>query len=186
MNALQNWKTLSRETVFSRRPWLEVEQHQVALPDGKIIPDWTWVVTPEFVNVVAVTMDGSWLCFRQVKYAVQGETLALVGGLLEPGESPEAAAKRELMEETGYEATAWESLGSYAVDANRGAGVAHLFLARGARRSSQPQGGDLEEQRLMILSQDQVEEALKQHAFKVLSWTTAVTLALLRMARPSP
>ena len=186
MNALQEWRTLSRETVFSRKPWLEVEQHRIELPNGKVIPDWAWVVTPEFINVVAVTDDGSWLCFRQVKYAVKGPTLALVGGLLEPGEAPEAAARRELMEETGYEAPSWEPLGSYAVDANRGAGVAHLFLARGARRSSQPQGGDLEEQHLLLMSQGQVEEALHQNAFKVLSWTTAVALALLRVTRPSP
>ena len=64
--------------------------------------------------MVAVTVDGRWLCFRQTKYAVEGVSLAPVGGYLEPGEDPLLGAQRELFEETGYEAPDWLDLGQFA------------------------------------------------------------------------
>jgi ADP-ribose pyrophosphatase len=77
---MQPWKTLSRRTILDRGKFLKVESHTVELPDGQIIPDWPWIITPDYVNVVALTEADEFLCFRQTKYAVDGTSLALVGG----------------------------------------------------------------------------------------------------------
>ena len=131
---MQTWKTLSRRVILDYSQFLVVEEHAVKLPDGQVIPDWPWLITPDFINVVAVTEDKKLLCFRQPKYGIKGLSLAPMGGFIEPGEEPLEAAQREFLEETGYEAPDWTPLGSYRVDANRGAGMAHFFLAQGARR----------------------------------------------------
>lgn len=159
--------------------FLVVESHTVLFPDGRIVEDWGWVITPEFINVVAVTDDGKFLCFRQPKYAVNGLTLGIVGGYIEPGEDPLAAAQREMLEETGYTAPTWRALGAYAVDGNRGAGTAHFFLATGAKWQQPIKADDLEEQELLLLSRNEVEEALQAGEFKVLPWAACVALALL-------
>ncbi len=127
---MEPWKTKARKTVLDNKPWLTVEQHTVELPDGQLIPNWPWIITPDYINVVAVTEDERFICFRQVKYGIEGTTLAVVGGYVNEGEAPLAAAQRELLEETGYEAPDWLSLGSYLVDPNRGIATGHLFLAR--------------------------------------------------------
>ena len=178
---MKPWKTRSRRTLLDRLPWLSVESHVVELPDGSIVEDWPWLVGREFVNVVAVTGDGGFVVLRQVKYAVEGTSLAPVGGYLEVGEAPLPAAQRELLEETGYEADDWTSLGHYVVDGNRGAGVGHLFLARRARRVAEPAADDLEEQELLLLARSDVDAALRDGEFKVLSWAATVALALLRL-----
>ena len=178
---MQPWKTLARRTVLNYSKFLAVEAHAVELPDGQVISDWPWVITPDYVNVLAVTEDGQFLCFRQTKYAVEGTSLAPVGGYLEPGEEPLAAAQRELLEETGHEAAEWINLGRYAVDANRGAGVAHLFLARDARWVAKVRADDLEEQQLLYLSRPEVEAALTAGEFKVLPWAAVVALGLWYM-----
>lgn len=108
---MQQWKTLTRERVVEFGKYLTVERRTIELPDGRIIPDWPWLTMPDYVNVVAVTADDQFVCFRQVKYAVTGTSLAIVGGYLEPGEDPLAAAQRELREETGYRATHWARAG---------------------------------------------------------------------------
>jgi ADP-ribose pyrophosphatase len=177
---MQPWKVRAREVVLSQPPYIVVENHTVELPDGRVIPEWAWVITPDFVNVAAVTEAGEWLCFRQTKYAVAGTALAPVGGYLEPGEDPLAAARREMLEETGYASDDWLALGSYAVDGNRGAGNGHLFLARGARRVADIHADDLEEQELLLLSRDEVAAALARGEFKVLPWAANMALALLR------
>jgi ADP-ribose pyrophosphatase len=178
---LKLWKTLSRETVLNHSKWLVVEDHVVELPDGRVIEHWPWIITPDYINVVVVTESGKFLFFRQTKYAVGGMTLAPVGGYLEPGEEPLAAAQRELLEETGYAAPDWVSLGTHHVDGNRGAGVANLFLARGARRVDEPHADDLEEQELLRLSRAEIQAALAGGEFKVLAWAAAVALALPRL-----
>ncbi len=178
---MEPWKTLERRVLLAHSKYLTVEEHTVELPDGRLIEHWPWIVTPDFVNVVAVDEGGRFLFFRQVKYAVDGVVLAPVGGFLESGEDPLAAAQRELLEETGYEAPEWLDLGHYRVDANRGAGVAFLFLARGARRVAEAEPDDLEEQQLLLLSRSEVEAALAAQAFKVLPWMAAVALALARV-----
>jgi len=176
---MEPWRTRSRRTVLERRPWLSVEERTVELPDGSVIDDWPWVESREFANVVAVTQEGLFLVFRQTKYAVDGPTLGPVGGYLEPGEDPLETAKRELREETGYDASEWTSLGRYPVDGNRGCGVGHLFLAQGAQKVAEPDADDLEEQELLRLSREEVEEALAAGGFGVLSWAAVVALALV-------
>jgi ADP-ribose pyrophosphatase len=175
---MQPWKTLSRRTILNHSEFLIVEYHTVELPDGRVIRDWPWLITPDYVNVMAMTEDGRFLCFRQTKYAVEGTSLAPVGGYLEPDEEPLAAAQRELLEETGYQATDWIDLGRYGVDGNRGAGTAYLFLARGAHRVAEARPDDLEEQHLICLNRSELEAALAAGEFKLLSWVTVVALTL--------
>ncbi len=176
---MESWKTLSRRTILDEGKYLRVESHRVLLPDGRVIEDWPWLITPDYVNVATVTAEGLYLCFRQTKYAIEGVSLAPVGGYLEPGEEPLAAAQRELREETGYEAPEWLPLGRYAVDGNRGAGTGAFFLARGAQRVGAIHADDLEEQEVVLLTRSQVQAALAQGEFKVLAWAAIMALALL-------
>jgi ADP-ribose pyrophosphatase len=83
-----------------------------------------------------------------------------------------------LLEETGYQASDWIDLGHFAVDGNRGAGTAHLFLARGARRVLEPNPDDLEELQLLRLNRSELEAALAAGEFKLISWAAVVMLAL--------
>ena len=178
---MQMWETVSKETVLDQGKFLRVESHVVKLPDGRVIPDWAWVIAPDAAIVLPVTADGRFLCFRQTKYAVDGTTLAQVGGMLEPGEDPLDAARRELREEMGYEAAEWIDLGRYVLDPNRGVATMHLFLALNARRVAEPDSDDLEEQELLLLSRDEIETSLRAGEFKVVAWAAVVALALGRL-----
>jgi ADP-ribose pyrophosphatase len=178
---LQSWKTLSRRVLLDHSKFLVVEEHTVELSDGQIIHDWPWLITPDYINVVAVTRDGLFLCFRQTKYGIEGTSLAPVGGYLEQGEDPLVAAQRELLEETGYQAEEWTELGRYCIDGNRGFGTANFYLAQRAHRVAEPEADDLEEQELVLLTREQIESALDAGDFKTLPWAAIVALALRRM-----
>lgn len=176
---LRPWKTLSKETILSHNKFLSVENHVVELPDGHIIPDWAWVKIPNAAIVLAVTEDQQFLCFRQTKYAVDGITLATVGGMIEENEDPLEAAKRELLEETGYAAEEWVCLGKYILDPNRGVADMHLFLALGAKLVAEPVVDDLEDQELILLNRHEIEKALFAGEFKILTWATVISMSFL-------
>jgi ADP-ribose diphosphatase len=176
------WDSHSRRVVFDQLPWLLVEHHEVELPNGSIIPDWTWIKTPDYINVVVETESGLFLCFRQRKYAVSEPMLAVVGGYIKPGEAPLAAAQRELREETGYISDHWLELGNYLVDPNRGVATGYLFLARHARQVYSIDSDDLEEQEILLMSRDELESALSQGKFRILAWAAAVAFALRHIA----
>lgn len=175
---LRPWKTLSKRVILDHGKFLKVENHEVQLPDGAVIPDWSWIITPSAAIVLAVTTDQKFLCFRQTKYAIDGVALAPVGGMLEPGEEPLKAAKRELLEEMGYSSINWVDLGSHILDPNRGVATMHLFLALDAQQEAEPKSDDLEDQELIVLSRTELETALRAGEFKVLAWSAVVALSL--------
>ncbi len=183
---LPRWKTRARRVLRRVNPFLTVELHELELPDGRVIDDWPWLVMPDYANVLARTPEGRFLCFRQRKYAVTGLSLAPVGGFLEAGEEPLAGARRELREETGYEAPTWHLLGRGAVDANRGAGTAHLFLALDAVRRHERHADDLEAQELLLLNRKELEAALDRGDFKVLAWAAVVAMGLRYLEKIAP
>jgi ADP-ribose pyrophosphatase len=175
---LRVWETVSKKMILNHSKFLIVESHTVKLPDGQIIPDWAWLIIPSAAIVLAVTPDNKFLCFRQTKYAVEGTTLAPVGGMLEPNEEPLDAAKRELLEEMGYEASEWVNLGSHILDPNRGIATMHLFLALKAEQITEPNSDDLEDQELLFLTRSEIENALKAGEFKILAWSAVVAMSL--------
>lgn len=147
---MQEWQTQSTRNILNRGNFLQVEEHTIQLPDETIIEDWTWVITPNFINVVLMTEDGEFVCFRQTKYAC-GMTQAVVGGYIEANEDPLTAAQREVYEETGYQAENWYPLGEWVVDANRGCGMAYAYLATQAKQVALPDADDLEEQEIILI-----------------------------------
>lgn len=178
---MKPWKTLSRRTVFQGNRFLSVEHHEVQLPNGRVINDWTWVKLPEYACILARTGENTFLYFRQTKYAFPDPVLAPPGGYLEPGELPLDGAKRELLEETGYASGNWHNLGSFIIDSNRGAGKAHLFLALDAHRTAAPIPEDLEEQHLILMSRHELEAQLDRGEVPLASWVALLTLGLRRL-----
>ena len=98
--------------------------------------DFYILKTNDWVNVVALTDDDELVMIEQWRQGVLRVTLEIPGGIVDPGESPFDAAVRELLEETGYRAREWRSLGSIepnpAIQDNR----CHTFVALGAQPSA--------------------------------------------------
>lgn len=95
------WKLIQRKKVFSSR-FVNVYEDKVELPNGKIINDYTVVEKPSIVLIVATDSSNRILILREYKYAAGKYLLSLPAGHIKHDEKPLAAAKRELLEETGF------------------------------------------------------------------------------------
>lgn len=151
---------------------------KIALPDGRVIEEFLQLKGRDFVVVVPFTEDGRIVTIRSYKHGPRRVSLALPAGLLDADEAPERAAARELIEETGYEATDWEPIGSFVVESNYGLNTEHAFIARGARRVREPASGDLEEMVVELHGRDEVLAAIRSGEVAQLSSAAALGLAL--------
>ena len=97
----RKWEVLEREYLF-RRPWLTARKDVVKLPNGNIIPEFYVLEYPDWVNVIAITTDEKFVMIRQYRHGLGETRYELCAGVVDPGEDPLTAAKRELYEETGY------------------------------------------------------------------------------------
>jgi 8-oxo-dGTP pyrophosphatase MutT (NUDIX family) len=186
----QYWKegvTQGVETIYET-PFARFQIHKVLI-GSKLINDWMWFDESDNINVLIETKDGTFIVLQQTKYAIEGSTYAVVGGLIEAGEFPVDAAKRELQEELGMVAEEWMDLGAYRAAANRGGGMTYTFLARkaapysGSKKSHGNAGiadGELERQDIVRLTRSQLIESVLAGKFKEIKWTATVALALLR------
>ena len=94
--------------------------------------DFYVLETPAWVNVIPITPMKEVVLIRQYRHGIRNVTLEIPGGLVEDTDTPEAAARRELIEETGLDTTEMVPLGyvhpNPAIQDNR----CYTFLARNA------------------------------------------------------
>jgi len=83
----------------------------------------------DWVNILAVTPEGKIVIVRQYRFGIEKVTAELPGGAVDPGETSEIAAKRELLEETGYTGGKWRYLGPVEPNPAIFSNVCHQWLA---------------------------------------------------------
>lgn len=122
------------------------------------------VVLPsvDWINVVAIDEAGGCVMVRQYRFGSSSVTLETAGGMVDPGESPLVAARRELLEETGYGGGQWSELGAVAPNPAFHDNLCHHFLARGVRRLQAPQPGEGEAIEVLTLSESEIIAAARE------------------------
>jgi 8-oxo-dGTP pyrophosphatase MutT (NUDIX family) len=131
---LERWKRIESVPAISSK-WLTVDCNTYITPAG-LLRDYYILTRSHFVLVIA-TDDDSVILVRQYRPATDRFYLALPGGYIEPGESEESAARRELKEETGFDGLKWNYLGELHPLPGYVSSSAHVFSCR-VDKSSRP------------------------------------------------
>ena len=133
----------------------------------------------DWVNVVALDAQGHSVMIRQFRFGVGYTTLETPGGMVDPGEDSFTAARRELLEETGYSSDNWQYLGAVEPNPAIHNHLCHHWLANDVYRSSDQALGDGEQIQIEIMSVEAVQAAVQSGELKH-------ALALSALARVMP
>ncbi len=98
---IHTWKRIRSEPVADCKVFKVRRDYSVNSDSGKEFPFYC-IENSAWVNIIPVTKSGEVVLIEQYRHGIEEITLEIPGGLVDGGESPEFAANRELLEETGY------------------------------------------------------------------------------------
>ena len=134
---IKNWEVVKSEKLDSNRVFETRKDTSISPVTGEE-HEFFIIDAPNWVNVVAVTPDEQVVLITQYRHGIRAETVEIPGGVIDPGESPLEAAKRELLEETGYISDDWIKIGKVIPNPAIQNNCCYTFLARSSRKTEEP------------------------------------------------
>ena len=162
---MNRWKTLKSEYII-KRPWLTARRDVVQLPNGEINDEFYVLEYPDWINVIAITPDDHFVFVRQYRYALDLDSVELCAGVIEPNETPEEGARRELLEETGFGGGEWQEFMSIGQNPSTCNNLTHCFIATGVEKIQDQHLDRTEDIDVVLLSREQVLEMLNSDTLK--------------------
>lgn len=158
---MKPWVVKESQTVVDRR-WLRVHSQHIELPHGGEIGEFHLIEAPDWAAVLAKTEDGQIVFVEQYRHGATRTSRELPAGVIDRGETAEAAARRELLEETGYEAAHIEPLLTVNTEPSRHTNKAHFYFASGARLVGSQQMDPCENIHVVLMDPSEILGAIEQ------------------------
>lgn len=184
------WEEVSTEHIVQDE-WIDFRRSAYRLPDGNVFEPFYSYSRRDYVVVVASDCDGNYLCVRQFRQGIKEVTTEFPAGGLERSDGREyrtgtgeassedalAAAKRELLEETGYSSSEWTHLITIPSNATLADNLAHVYMARNCHRAGKQNLDDTEFLNVELHTGREIEELIHtggfQQAIHVMAWLLA-------------
>jgi len=179
------WKILSSEYLFNDL-WFKVRKDICESPSGKIIDPYYVYEFPEWATAFALTEDNKVIMVRQYRHPVGKVIIELPGGCVDDTDKDlQTAIARELLEETGYIFTSYESLGKISPNPSTNTNWMHMFLARGGKKVSEQKLDHNEEIIVELYSIDELKSLVKKNEIVQAMHVTCILYALEKIGELS-
>jgi ADP-ribose diphosphatase len=159
------WEVENSDRVFKDR-WLNVRADRCRMPGGKIVEPYYVLEYPDWINVFGITRENEVVLVRQYRHGIGKTVVELPSGTVERQDrSPLEAARRELLEETGYTSDRFIKTGIVSPNPSNQNNLAHCFLARNLEWVQPPQLDDTEEIETVLVPLANALKMLQQGEF---------------------
>ena len=178
--SVSKWKTLSSKYLV-QKPWATLRVDECELPDGRISKEYYVLQYPNWVNVVAITEDQKVIMVRQYRHSGDLISLEIPGGVIDGDEKPQDAAKRELLEETGYLFEDFELVSTIYPNPATSNNVTYCYLAKGGIKVQDQDLDEHEDIDIEFYSIEEVKKMLLKNEIPQALHVTGLLYAFLKM-----
>jgi len=158
---IKPWKCIRSKPAQSFRVF-SIRTDTVISPRTGMEHDFYVIESRNWVNIIPLTNDHQVVMIRQYRHGSREVTLEIPGGLVDPGDTPEKAAARELLEETGYQAEELMKIGSVnpnpAIFNNR----CYTFIARNVTKTRDPMPDQTEDIEAVLIPLVDIPELIRK------------------------
>lgn len=176
------WKVLESEYLFNV-PWLTVRKDKCELPNGRIMPAFYVNEYPDWVSGFALTKDNKVVMVKQYRHGIGQVCIETPGGVMDAGEDPETAMRRELMEETGYQFQSAEFLGQVCANPSTGNNYLNMFLLTGGEKTGTQSLDETEDLEVALYTIDELKVLLKENKIMQSMHVSCIFYALNRLGQ---
>ena len=158
---IKPWKCIRSKPAQSFRVF-SIRTDTVISPRTGMEHDFYVIESRNWVNIIPLTNDHQVVMIRQYRHGSREVTLEIPGGLVDPRDTPEKAAARELLEETGYQAEELMKIGSVnpnpAIFNNR----CYTFIARNVTKTRDPMPDQTEDIEAVLIPLVDIPELIRK------------------------
>jgi len=176
------WRVVDSSIVIET-PHLRLRRDEIELPSGKRLGTYYVRESRGFAVVFAITPDDRVVLVRQYKHGIGETVLELPAGGMDPDESPERCAERELAEETGYVAQRLEHVGTFINDPTNSTARYHLYAGYGAELRATPAHDEAEEICVELATFEELRAHVRNRTIDVGAHVASVYFMLDRLGR---
>lgn len=180
MKDIEKWQKLSTRYLVEEK-WATLRVDTCKLQTGVVKDDYFVLEYPDWVNAVALTRDNKIIMVRQYRHAGDIISLEVPGGVIDDGEDPETAVKRELLEETGYSFDHSELIATLYPNPATANNRTYTYLLTGGVKTH---GQDLDEHEILNVEEytvEEVKELLKENKIDQALHTAALFYGLMKL-----
>ena len=192
MNENENleWEEISCQHIVNDE-WIDFRKSKYRFPDGREFEPYYSYSRRDYVVIVATDEGGKYICVRQYRHGIKRVTTEFCAGGIERNDGKEygnrndaknaedalAAAKRELMEETGYESNDWKFLLSVPSNATMADNYANIFVAKNCKKVSGQSLDETEYLNVHLYDRAEIDTMISSGEFPQASHILALLLA---------
>lgn len=171
------WKTLKSEIVLQNK-FFKVQKDKCKKTDGSTVENYYTVHRPDVAVIAAFTSDLKLILIHQYRHPVHSLDYELPAGYIEPNETDiKQAAKRELLEETGYKTDSLEKIQETYASAGFMSNKVHFFIGFNAKKVQKQKLDKSEELKATSMSWQKALKLLKHEKIKDLGSVAGILLA---------
>jgi ADP-ribose pyrophosphatase len=175
------WEKLSSEYLYNDT-WFTFRKDRVKKGSGKEMYPYYVLEYSNWVNVFPVTTDGKVILQKQYRYGLGQFSIEIPGGVMDPHETdPMEAAKRELLEETGYSCGKIIQTSIISPNPATSNNLTYGFLATDCTLTHIPSFDENEELEVMLASIEEVKELIRENKIIQSLHVTSMMYALMKL-----